>query len=146
MPAFTTPSVFHDLVQLLVQGMDSLDFFEEASRGGVGVVFRGYAETFGWLLQVSNSTYQQQSLEECVLFALKICSARYQPDMAGLVRTILKGKEMDENICGVRDEFHRTLLHNAARNLGEVLTGAFSDQTAKLEDILHLIGDLVKGG
>jgi len=81
-----------------------------------------------------------------VLFALKICSVGHQSDMAGLVRTILKGKEKDENLGGVRDRYRRTLLHHAARHLGEVLSGVFGDPTAKSEDILHLIRDLVKGG
>jgi hypothetical protein len=109
-------------------------------------IFRGDAETFAWLLQASNLTYQQQSLEECVLFTLKICSVKVQPDMAGLVRTILKGREIDEYVCSVRDQFQSTLLHYSAWNLGEVLSGTFDEQGARLEDILQLIRDLVKGG
>jgi hypothetical protein len=63
-----------------------------------------------------------------------------------LVRTILKGREIDEYICGVRDKFGRTLLHHAAPNLGEFLSGFFVESGARLEDLLHLIKDLVKGG
>jgi hypothetical protein len=85
-------------------------------------------------------------VEECVLFTLKVCSSYAQPDMARLVRTILKGREIDEYVCGVRGRFHRTLLHYAASNLGEFLSGAFDQLSARLEDLLHLIRDLAKGG
>jgi hypothetical protein len=126
--------------------MDLQDIFEISPYDGGLVVFRGDAETFAWLLQASNSTYQQRSVEECVLFTLKVCSVNAQPDMARLVRTILKGREIDEYVCGVRDEFHRTLLHCAASNLGECLSGCLNKLEARLEDLLYLIRDLVKGG
>jgi hypothetical protein len=127
--------------------MDLLDIFEISPNDGGLNNFRGDAETFAWLLQASNSTYQQRSVEECVLFALKICGAGAQPYMARLVRTILKGREIDEYVCGVRNEFHITLLHCAASNLGELLSGAFDKLgvRVRLEDAFHLIRDLVKG-
>jgi len=126
--------------------MEFFDFFDEDSWAGGSVFFRGDAETFAWLLQFSNSTYQQQSLEECVLFALEVCGITHQPDMARLVRTILKGREMDETLCGVRDQFDTTLLHYVARSLGELLSGIYGSRVARLEDGLRLIRDLVKGG
>jgi len=126
--------------------LNSLDFFEKSRYEGGLEVFRGDAETFAWLLRASNSIYQQQSLEECVLFTLKICDIDQQPDMARLVRTILKGREIDEYVCGVRYQVRRTLLHCAARNLGEFLSGIFNTTWGRLKDLLHLIRDLVKGG
>jgi hypothetical protein len=85
-------------------------------------------------------------MEECVLFTLSVYGVNAQAHMARLVRTILKEREIDKYVCGVRDSFDRTLLHRAASNLGEFHSGAFNGQGAVLEDILHLIRDLVKGG
>jgi hypothetical protein len=125
--------------------MDLLDFFETTCYEERLLAYRGDAETFAWLLQASNFTYQQRSVEDCVLFALNICSATEQPDMARIVRTILKGREIDEYVCGVHNQDHGTLLHRAAWNLGEFFSGAFNQLWARLENLLHLIRDLVKG-
>jgi hypothetical protein len=141
----TNTNAFHDLVQLLAQRIEFKGFETHILEGGLEI-YRGNAETFAWLLQTSNSTYQQRSLEENVLFALKVCWIREQPDMARLVRTILQGRKIDEYVCGVRDQDHRTLLHCAAWNLGEFHSGVFNKLWARLEDLLHLIRDLVKGG
>ena len=81
-----------------------------------------------------------------MLFTLEVCSIHSQSHMARLVRTILKGRAIDEYVCSVRDDLDRTLLHCAASNLGEFLLGIFNKLEAKLEDLLHLLRDLVKGG
>lgn len=81
-----------------------------------------------------------------MFFMFEVCSIPKQQDKARLVRTILKGREIDEYVCCVRGQCDITLLHCAASNLGEFLSGIFNKLWGRLEDLLHLIRDLVKGG
>jgi hypothetical protein len=144
----TIPNAFNDLIQFLAQDVQLLDPFEETSKEGSWVSFRGNAETFAWLLQVSNCTYQKRSVEECVLFTLKVASSQSR-EMSRLVRMLLKGREMNEYLCCIHDMKHATLLYCAAWNLGLFLSGYFGDQEEGLDDLQHLcalIRDLVKSG
>jgi hypothetical protein len=129
--------------------VELLDPFEETSKSGKWIAFRGNTETFTWLLQASNSTHQERSLEECVTFAIAVCSYDTR-DMWGKMRMILNGREIDKDLCGIADrEIGTTLLHCAARNLGSLFSGNFGDQEALRQDLQHLgalIRDLVKGG
>jgi hypothetical protein len=125
------------------------DPFEETSWFHTWAYFCWSMETFAWLLQASNSTHQKRSLEECVLFAIAACSDS-SPEMWGKMRTILTGREIDKDLCGIHDRVRKiTLLHCAARNLGSLFSGRFGDQEAIRKDQQHLgtlVRDLVKGG
>jgi hypothetical protein len=115
--------------------------------------FCGDSATFFWILQKSNSTYQQRTLEERVLFALKICRRNFsnlQYDMAGLVRIILKGKGIDESVCGMKDDGnHETLLHQLAYQIGrfqnQLAQLPLSDRGKRFEAMLRLLNDLIRG-
>lgn len=147
----TLPNALNELVQWLAQDVELLDPFEETSNKGDWITFRGNPQTFAWLLQASNSTYQTRSVEECVLFALKVCRSKNH-EISRLVRTILTGREIDEALCGFHDLMHNTILHRAAWNLGEIAWGRAVDPAvdpavdgALLEDTIRLLRDLVKG-
>ncbi|KAH8776208.1 hypothetical protein BGZ57DRAFT_854509 [Hyaloscypha finlandica] len=137
------------LIYLLAQNVELLDPFEETSKGGKWVAFCLNTETFTWLLQASNSTHQNRSLEECVIFAIAVCRHESR-DMWGKMRIILNGREIDKDLCGIHDTADKTtLLHCAARNLGSLFSGTFGVQEALRKDLQHLgtlIRDLVKGG
>jgi hypothetical protein len=144
----TIPNIFDDLVQFLAQDVQLLDPFEETSKEGDWVWFHGNTKTFAWLLRASNCTYQKRSVEECVLFALKVCRS-HSREMSRLARIILKGRDMNKYLCSIHDMDHITLLYCAAWNLGMFLSGAFGHYEAELEDLQHLralIKDLVKSG
>ena len=145
----TLPNALNELVQWLAQDVELLDPFEETSNKGDWITFRGNPQTFAWLLQASNSTYQTRSVEECVLFAIAVCSCDTR-DMWGKMRVILNGREIDKDLCGIVDrKDENTLLHCATRNLGSLFSGKFAAQEALPKDLQHLgalIRDLVKGG
>ena len=97
------------------------------------------------ILQQSNSTYQERSVEERVAFALKICSM-HQRDMCNVIRLILRGLDIDTTVCCFRDCDGETLLHKAAYNLGYMTYLSSGLQDAKFDDLMGIICDLVKGG
>jgi hypothetical protein len=69
--------------------------------------------------------------------------------MPHLVRTVLKGREIDEQVCSIRDQDQYTLLHNAALNLGGLYSlyqGFWNKEQVGLEELCSLIADLVNGG
>jgi hypothetical protein len=75
--------------------------------------YTGDAETLAWILQASNSSFQERSVEECVLFALNISYTAHLQDMAHIVRTVLKGREIDEHavsVTGTSIHFYIMLL------------------------------------
>jgi hypothetical protein len=129
--------------------VELLDPFEETSRGSKWFAFCLNTEIFTWLLQASNSTHQNRSLEECVIFAIAVCRHDSR-DMWGKMRMILNGREIDKDLCGIHDRADKTtLFHCAARNLGSLFSGRFGDQEALRKDLQHLgtlVRDLVKGG
>jgi hypothetical protein len=136
---------FLNLIQYLAHGVEIRDPFESAGEQEDWINFRGDAEVFAWILQQSNSTYQERSIEECVLFTIKLCRVAVQRKMSDLVRTILKGAEFDEKLCRIRDQKNNTLLHCAAWNLGERYYIS-NEQFYDYKDQLSLINDLVIGG
>jgi hypothetical protein len=129
--------------------VELLDPFEETSKNGEWTVFRGNTETFAWLLQASNCTHKKRNLEECVLFAIEVCSYATR-DMWGKMRMILDNREIDKDLCGIANRADDiTLLHCAAQNLGTIFSGRFGDREVLRKDLQHLgtlIRDLVKGG
>jgi hypothetical protein len=128
--------------------VELLDPFEETFKNRKWSCFNGNTETFAWLLQASNSTHQKRSLEECVTFAIAVCSCDTL-DMWGKMRVILNCREIDKDLCGIVDrKDENTLLHCAARNLGFLFTRRFGDQEAvrkNLHNLGTLIRDLVNG-
>lgn len=80
-----------------------------------------------------------------MLLTIKVCGL-FQPGMAGLVRTVLKGRDFNESLCCIIDDTHTTLLHCAARNLCVFNSSAPVQAGVKLEELLSLINDLIKGG
>jgi hypothetical protein len=168
MDAAETSYALLDVVRFLSQETLLEDPFECEEEKMDWINFHGDGEALEWLLNESGSTYREQKLEDCVRFAIKLCGVPVQPDMASLVRVVLQGRPIDAPLCRVRDEMHKTLLHCAAWNLGElcakphlsskILTWAEWD--VKSEDILSdlkehdfgikklmsLIKDLVRGG
>jgi len=136
-----------DLVQFLAQDVELQDPFENKCVREEWTFCEWDANTFAWLLQKSNSTYQQESVEVCVGFLTEICRKSYQPHIARLVKIILKGKKIDATLCGTSDKESNTLLHCAAWNLGAVLERQYLQDKILVEDeSLSLISDLIKGG
>ena len=121
----------------------------DASYIGTGHVkfwmnFAGNVETLAWVLQASNSTYKQRNLDEIIPFILGISDAPHHPDISGLVRTVLGDRNLNETICCAKTRMYKSLLHNAARNLGEIRSEVFHRPGVKLDDLLLYITDLVK--
>ncbi|KAE9367098.1 hypothetical protein N431DRAFT_418216 [Stipitochalara longipes BDJ] len=145
----TDPNAVNDVIRLLAQDLELLDSCEETSREEDWVSFRCNVETFAWLLKASNSTHQNRSLEQCVLFALKICSPRAR-SMSRLVRMIIDGREINRHMCGIQERgTNMTLLHFTARNLGLYFSSKYYARGSLLEDVQHLcalIRDLIRGG
>lgn len=113
--AFRKHNRFHDTFRLLAQDFVFHDLFEgEAEKQWIW--FRGDADTFSWILQTASPTYEQRSLEARVLLALEVCRAYLQYDMTYLMRTILKGVKIDEQVCSIKDIRNYTLLHSVAKN------------------------------
>lgn len=131
-----------DLIQFLAQEIELQDPFDDEKEWRR--VFCD-AAVFSWILQQSNSNYEQRSLEECVLFAIRVYH-HFQRDMASLIRLILKGRTIDATLCCIRDQRHNTLLHRAAWHLGDYSSFKRVDQRDGLDDLLSLISDLIKGG
>ncbi|KAH8769265.1 hypothetical protein BGZ57DRAFT_826094 [Hyaloscypha finlandica] len=134
------------LVQFLAQYVMLQDPFEDESAQEDWAAFYGDADTFSWILQTTNSTYQERSLEERVSFALNISRITPYCDIGRLVRAILTGVEIDERVCRTKDQWNMNLLHHLAWNLGLLVTKSISGKEARLVDSLGLIGDMVKGG
>jgi hypothetical protein len=148
-PTITEPTPELDVVRFLAQDVDLLDPIDESARGCRVLPWRHFnsnVETLTWVLEASNSTFENRSLEELVPFILGISSVRFQHDMSGLVRAILNGREINEYICDTKDGMHRSLLHLAAGNLGEICSEIYRRQGATLEDLRHFITDLAKHG
>ena len=136
---------FLALIKFLARDVDLIDPFESAGTQESWINFRSAAEVFAWILQHSNSSYQVRTLEERVIFAIKMCKVAFQRNMAGLVKTILLGQKLDANLCHISDNKRSTLLHCAAWNLGETHLTA-TVQSERLEDQLGFLSDLIIGG
>ena len=148
-PSNPTPTHDLDIVQLFAKEVEILDPFADYAQKGIRSFwknFSGQVETLVWILQASNSTYEQRSLDELAPFILGISGVPFQPDIAGLVRTILGKRDLEELISCTRNTTQKLLLHNAATNLGELLSQLYQRQGAKLDDLLQYITDLIKGG
>ncbi|PMD22508.1 hypothetical protein NA56DRAFT_598150 [Hyaloscypha hepaticicola] len=139
----TDPKILFDIIRFFEQYLEFHDPFEDLATCSMLYNFQGDAHTFSWILQASNSTFQTQSPEECVIFLLDICWFGMQPILSDMVRTILKGKKIDKHLCGIHDKHQRTLLHVVAGNLGSM---AWRRGSRRSEDLLSLITDLLKGG
>ena len=93
-----------------------------------------------------NPTFQQRSVEECVIFAIEICFNSPLIDIADLARIILKGKSIDETLCCISDQMHNTLLHCAARHLTRIFSTQWRKQGDRWEKLFSIMSDLIKGG
>jgi len=144
-----SPRGIIDLVRLLSHDVELQDPFEGAALDYRWTKYTGDAETLAWILQAPNSSFQERSVEDCVLFAMDVSFNAHLQEMAHIVRTVLKGKEIDEQICSIRNQTQYTLLHYAAFNLGALNTvyeGWKNEEHGGLEEIFSLIADLVNGG
>jgi hypothetical protein len=144
-----SPRGIIDLVRLLSHDVELQDPFEGAALDYRWTKYTGDAETLAWILQAPNSSFQERSVEDCVLFAMDVSFNAHLQEMAHIVRTVLKEKEIDEQICSIRNQTQYTLLHYAAFNLGALNTvyeGWWNEEHGGLEEIFSLIADLVNGG
>ncbi|KAN0091826.1 hypothetical protein V8E51_017673 [Hyaloscypha variabilis] len=147
--AFDHSKRFHDIVDFFLPDIVLQDPFEDEASKYLWRIWPGNAHTFSNMLQIASPAYRLRSLEERVLFALSCRTDN--PHMARLVRVILTGPELNEQVCSIKDHENgpwpnRTLLHLAVNNLGELLMSGHAEQGATIKELLYLITELITGG
>ena len=111
-----------DMVRLFARGIDFDDPSEDPIEKGLLRKFRftGDPEALKWLLDQSPYTRRRGgSSKEPENLIFQMCDLPFQYNLALLVRTVLRKREIDSVIATMRDLGGATLLHHAAFCLGE---------------------------
>lgn len=110
---------FFELIRCLTDGTDFEVFAEENS-----FTDRGAYEVLTWLME--QYTFDRTALpkNKCWTIELSIAKLSFQPNMASLFRTAMKGRKMDDMVRGqpLRGRF---LLQCVAQNLGEYCAASY---------------------
>jgi hypothetical protein len=108
------------MARVVAQGFEIEDPFCDSSQlFTTPRPIRGNANLLYWLLEETHSIFRHQNLEGRVRAALQMCSERWQPDVASLMRGLLGDHQITLALCHIRDDLRRTLLHCISWSLGE---------------------------
>lgn len=117
-PNALNPDQQIELIQVLVQRYDMEDpYAGPVDSWNCGISADG--RVLRYILEESGSELLKRSLQDRARYAITVCSRQAQHDILSFLSVIMDGRQIDTEICGIKDHDHRTLLHCIAWAIGE---------------------------